>query len=247
MDDSAPSLACFFPCYNDANTIGSLVAAADAVAQEFTPDYEIIVIDDGSLDSSREILVKLQEKYTRLRLVFHEKNKGYGGALQSGFRNTTKDLVFYTDGDGQYDVLELRKFLKVMQEGVDVVNGYKISRSDPLHRKIIGTVYLRLMRLLFNFKVRDVDCDFRLIRRKALDQFSLNHTSGVICIELVKKLELTECHFVDFPVNHYHRTYGKSQFFNFRRLFRTGINIFRLWIEVIFRPNISKLFLKFKG
>jgi glycosyltransferase involved in cell wall biosynthesis len=242
MDSSVPSLTCFFPCYNDAYTIGSLIAAADTVAQEFTSNYEIIVIDDGSSDSSRELLVQLKKKYPQLKLVFHEKNKGYGGALQSGFRSATKDLVFYTDGDGQYDVLELRKFLKVMQDGVDVVNGYKISRSDPLHRIIIGTVYLNLMRLLFNFKVRDVDCDFRLIRREVLDQLLLHHTSGVICIELVKKLELAGCPFVDFPVHHYHRTHGKSQFFNFKRLFRTGMNIFRLWIEVIFKPNFRKLF-----
>jgi len=232
-----PSLSVFFPCYNDAGTIGSLVAQADAVAQEFTDDYEIIVVDDGSRDSSRELLVSLQARYPRLKLVFHEANRGYGGALQSGFRAASKDYVFYTDGDGQYDVFELRRFLPIMQEGVDVVNGYKIARSDPLHRILIGVTYMRLMRLLFNFHVRDVDCDFRLIRREAVQSIHLEHTSGVICLELVKKLELAGYRFVEFPVHHYHRTYGRSQFFNFRRLFVTGVNIFRLWWRLMIRRN----------
>jgi glycosyltransferase involved in cell wall biosynthesis len=169
--------------------------------------------------------------------VFHEKNRGYGTALQSGFSHATKELVFYTDGDGQYDVFELRKLLPIMQDGIDVVNGYKIVRSDPLHRIIIGTVYLWLMRLLFNFHVRDVDCDFRLIRRRVFDHIRLEHTSGVICLELVKKLEMAGYRFVEFPVHHYHRPVGQSQFFNLRRLFETGINILYLWWHLVLRKD----------
>jgi len=98
-----------------------------------------------------------------------------------------KIWCFYTDGDGQYDLFEFSKLIPVMQDGVDIVNGYKIDRSDPLHRKIIWAIYLRLMRLLFNFHVRDVDCDFRLIRSEIFRHVQLYHTSGVICLELVKK------------------------------------------------------------
>lgn len=234
------SLSVFFPCYNDAGTIATLVAAADIVAGEFTDDYEILVIDDGSTDGSRELLVALKDKYQRLKLIFHKKNMGYGASLRSGFMNSSKDLVFYTDGDGQYDVFELRKFFKVMQDGVDIVNGYKIGRHDPLNRVIIGKVYLRLMRLLFNFHVRDVDCDFRLIRRKVFEHIKLYHNSGVICLELVKKLELAGYRFVDFPVHHYHRIYGRSQFFNFKRLFKTAINIMRLWYEILIRRDTPR-------
>jgi glycosyltransferase involved in cell wall biosynthesis len=226
------SLTIFFPCFNDAATIGSLVAGAHVVGTESGRDFEILVIDDGSTDNSREILDSLREKYPELNVVYHGTNRGYGAALRSGFSGATKDLVFYTDGDGQYDVLELKKFLPVLQEGVDVVNGYKIARSDPFHRVVIGKTYVVLMRVLFRFRVRDVDCDFRLIRRSALASVSLKHSSGVICLELVRKLELAGFRFVDFPVHHYHRVHGRSQFFNFRRLFVTGLNILRLWWEL---------------
>ena len=232
MSESPESLTIFFPCFNDAGTIGSLVAGAHVVGRDSGRDFEILVIDDGSKDNSAAILESLKEKYPELVVVYHSTNRGYGAALRSGFANATKDLVFYTDGDGQYDVLELKKFLPVLQEGVDVVNGYKIARSDPFHRVVIGKTYLVLMRVLFRFRVRDVDCDFRLIRRSALESVSLKHSSGVICLELVRKLELAGFRFVDFPVHHYHRAYGRSQFFNFPRLFVTGVNILRLWWEL---------------
>jgi glycosyltransferase involved in cell wall biosynthesis len=228
----AESLTIFFPCFNDAGTIGSLVAGAHVVGRESGRNVEILVVDDGSCDNSAEILAELGSRYPELRVVRHATNRGYGAALRSGFAAATKDLVFYTDGDGQYDVLELKKLLPVLQEGVDVVNGYKIARSDPWHRIVIGKLYVFLMRILFQFRVRDVDCDFRLMRRSALGTITLKHSSGVICLELVKKLERAGFRFADFPVHHYHRVHGRSQFFNFRRLFVTGVNILRLWWEL---------------
>ena len=240
MAAAPESLTMFFPCFNDAATIGSLVAGAHVVGTESGRVFEILVVDDGSKDNSAAILEALKEKYPELRVVSHGVNRGYGAALRSGFSGATKDLVFYTDGDGQYDVLELKRFLPVLQEGVDVVNGYKIARSDPFHRIVIGKIYLALMRMLFQFHVRDVDCDFRLIRRSALDAIALKHSSGVICLELVKKLELAGFRFVDFPVHHYHRVAGKSQFFNFRRLFATGVNILRLWWEIQVRRDTPR-------
>ena len=242
MKEKQPSLSCFFPCYNDACTIGGLVAVADRVAQAYTDEYEIIVVDDGSSDRSREVLIALKAKYPMLKLVFHNRNRGYGGALQSGLCAATGDLVFYTDGDGQYDVRELRKLLEAMRADVDVVNGYKIARSDPFHRVVIGKLYLQVMRMLFRFQVRDVDCDFRLMRRQVLDCISLTRTSGVICVELVKKLELAGARFVNVPVGHHPRRYGRSQFFHLGRVFRTGIDVLRLWGHIVLIPCILRLF-----
>ncbi|OGX44428.1 MAG: glycosyl transferase [Omnitrophica WOR_2 bacterium RIFCSPLOWO2_02_FULL_63_16] len=231
------SLTIFFPCYNDAGTIGTLVVAATLVAGEFTDDYEILVVDDGSTDRSVELLQQLQKDYARLRLVCHPTNQGYGAALRTGFAQATKDLIFYTDGDGQYDVLELRALLPLLQEGVDVVNGYKIVRSDPWYRVAIGWTYLQLMRRLFQFQVRDVDCDFRLIRRRVFERITLHHPSGVICLELIKKLERAGCRFAEVPVHHYHRLHGRSQFFNLRHLVVTGVDLLKLWWELNVRPH----------
>jgi glycosyltransferase involved in cell wall biosynthesis len=224
-----PSLSCFFPCYNDAFSIAPLVANANAVAAAFTDDYEIIVIDDGSRDHSREVLRDLAETYPHLKLIFHDQNRGYGGALQSGFKAATKEWVFYTDGDGQYDVWELRNLLAEIQADVDVVNGYKVTRSDAWYRLLIGKMYLGGMRLLFGFRVRDVDCDFRLIRKSVLDRIALRHTSGVICVELVVKLEQIGARFVNVPVHHYERQHGSSQFFRWRHLMRTLVQVVALW------------------
>lgn len=235
-----PSLSIVFPCYNDAGTIASMVSAADEVAREASSDHEIIVVDDGSTDRSREILRSLARHYDALKLIFHERNTGYGGALRSGFAAASKDFVFYTDGDAQYDVFELRKLLPVLQDGVDVVNGYKIKRSDPWYRVALGSTYCELMRLLFQFGVRDVDCDFRLMRRSALQSIELKYDSGVICLELVKKLELAGYRFVDFPVHHYYRTHGRSQFFNVRRLARTAVGVLQLWWELMVRRKAAR-------
>src|SRR5206468_2025897 len=106
------------------------------------------------------------------------------------FSNCTKDIIFYTDGDAQYDVRELPLLLESLKEGVDWVNGYKISRSDPLHRKIIGRIYHWLVRIFFGVNLRDVDCDFRLIRRSVFDKVQLRSDSGVICVEMMKKFQM---------------------------------------------------------
>ena len=230
---SAPSISVFFPAYNDGGTIASLVVAADRTCRELTDDYEIIVVENGSSDYTVEVLEELTPQFEHLRAMTHREPLGYGGALKVGFAAATKELIFYTDGDGQYDPRELALLLPALQPGIDVVNGYKISRSDPIGRIIIGRLYHWAMKLLFGFKLRDVDCDFRLIRRSALDKITLTSDSGMICLELVKKLQDAGCRFAEVPVHHYHRAYGKSQFFNFPRLFKTAIDVAKLWVELV--------------
>lgn len=228
-----PSLSIFFPAYNDSGTIASLVITARATAQKLTDDFEVIVVNDGSADHTAEIADELAHTYPEVRVVHHPKNRGYGGALRSGFATSTKDLIFYTDGDAQYDPAELEALWPKMVAGVDIVNGYKISRSDPMHRIIIGRVYHHTVKLLFGLTVRDVDCDFRLIRRSVFDRVQLEHNSGVICLELMKKITDAGFRIAEVPVHHYHRAFGKSQFFNFRRLWHTAQDILKLWFKLV--------------
>ena len=245
---SKPGLSVFFPAYNDSGTIASLVITALQTARALTPDFEVIIVNDGSADATPRIADELARTYPEVRVVHHERNRGYGGALQSGFKAATRDLVFYTDGDAQYDPSEMTRLWDALDESVDLVNGYKISRSDPLHRIVIGRLYHHTVKLLFGLKVRDVDCDFRLLRRSIFKQVSLEKTSGVICLEMMKKIQDAGFRIAEVPVHHYHRAYGRSQFFNFGRLFKTALDVSRLWVALVVRrehlrrvpPTVSK-------
>ena len=228
-------LSVFFPAYNDSGTIASMVIRAVQAASELTPDYEVIVVNDGSADATPQILDELVRTYPQVRVIHHSKNRGYGGALQTGFRSATKEFVFYTDGDAQYDPAELADLWAKMTPDADLVNGYKISRSDPFHRIVIGRAYHHFVSLLFGLSVRDVDCDFRLMRRSIFETIDLEKTSGVICLEMMKKIEDAGFRIVEVPVHHYHRAFGKSQFFNFRRIAKTGVDVLRLWYELVIR------------
>ena len=229
---SKNGISVFFPAYNDGGTIASMVLSAILVLQSLTDDYEVIVVNDGSFDYTREILDELERRYQAVRIVHHEKNRGYGGALRTGFSEASKEFIFYTDGDAQYDVRDLPALWKEMDDGVDMVQGYKMGRSDPLHRVIIGRVYHWMANLAFGLHLKDVDCDFRLMRRSIFDKVRLNSDSGVICVEMMKKIKDGGFHINEVPVHHYHRAYGQSQFFNFRRILRVGRDLFKLWWEL---------------
>ncbi len=232
-----PGLSVFFPAYNDSGTIASLVISALQTARRLTPDFEVIVVDDGSADATAEICDELARTYPEVKVVHHGRNRGYGGALRSGFEAATRELVFYTDGDAQYDPAEMTRLWDALDENVDLVNGYKISRSDPFHRLVIGRVYHHTVRILFGLRVRDVDCDFRLLRRSIFDDVSLEKDSGVICLEMMKKIQDAGFHIAEVPVHHYHRAHGKSQFFNFGRLFKTAVDVAKLWVALVVRRD----------
>ena len=229
-----PSLSVFFPAYNDAPSLPGLVRKTFATLEAHVADYEVIVVDDGSRDGTAEVLEELRRQYSPwLRVVTHAHNRGYGGALRSGFAAAQKEFVFYTDGDGQYDVGELPRLLELVGPATGLVNGCKLERHDPLHRVWIGKVYNFCARLLFRIRIRDIDCDYRLIRRALLAKIHLTSTSGTICVELVRKLELSGCQVVEVGVHHYPRLHGRSQFFRMRSLAVTLLQLLRLWVRLV--------------
>lgn len=194
------------------------------------------MVNDGSQDDTGTVLAGLARQYgPRMRVITHPENRGYGGALKTGFESATKEYVFYTDGDGQYDVRELPKLWDLMKPGVGLVNGFKLERNDPWHRIFIGNAYNNFARLLFGIRIRDIDCDFRLMRRDLVQQIQLRSTSGTICVELVKKIELTGCGVAEVGVHHYPRLHGKSQFFRLKSLASTLLQLIRLWIRTVIR------------
>lgn len=232
-----PSISVFFPCYNDAETIGQLVLEAEAALQVLADDYQIVVVNDGSSDRSAEVLRELQTRVDRLEVVTHPKNRGYGGALRSGFSASTKDLVFYTDGDGQYDVKEMPLLVMLLSPDVDFVNGVKMTRQDPGYRVFAGNLHKFFTRWMFWLPVTDVDCDFRLIRRTILDRITLTSNSGSICSELVKKAERAGATFREVSVHHYARRSGGSQFFRPGRILKTYADLAALWVRLMIFPR----------
>ncbi|MGA2268695.1 MAG: glycosyltransferase family 2 protein [Bryobacteraceae bacterium] len=229
-----PSLSVFFPAYNDAPSLPALVRKTLATLERHVADYEVIVVNDGSRDGTAEVLEELRREHSPwLRVVTHAHNRGYGGALRSGFAAAQKDFVFYTDGDGQYDTGELPRLLELAGSATGLVNGYKLERHDSRHRVWIGNVYNFCARLLFRIRIRDIDCDYRLIRRALLEKIHLTSTSGTICVELVRKLELSGCEVMEIGVHHYPRVYGSSQFFRVRSLAITLWQLLRLWVRLV--------------
>jgi len=226
------SISVFFPVYNDEKTIPRIVTTIIPILESITKDYEIILVEDNSPDNSAEVVDTLAKEHKNLRVIHHKKNKGYGGALKSGIRNSTKDLIFYTDGDAQYDVREIAKLIRLIDH-VDVVNGYKIKRSDALYRKFFGGIYNIGARILFNIKLKDIDCDFRLFRRKIFKNIKLYSDTGVICVEMMKKIRQKGFRIKEIPVHHYPRPSGTSSFFNFKRIFGVLTKFGKLWIKLI--------------
>lgn len=225
------SVSVFFPCYNDERTIGELVRIVDALLKKRNAPYEIIVVNDGSTDNSATVLRNVKKEVPRLRMITHQRNQGYGAALRDGFRAAKFDLVFYTDGDGQYDIRELELLFPLMTPDIDVVNGIKMERNDPWIRIAAGKGYNFFVRNLFGIKIFDIDCDFRLIRRKVLENITLTSRSGAICVELIKKLQDQGARFREVTVHHYDRKHGRSQFFKPARIVYTMVELAKFWID----------------
>lgn len=230
-------ISAFFPCYNDSSTLQALIEEALGVLGAITSEYEVIIVDDGSSDSSGAVIDSLAASCERVRVVRHDRNRGYGAALRSGIKTSTMEWVFYTDSDGQYDVGDLLR-LHRLSGTADVVNGYKRSRSDPWYRVFLGAAYNAVIRLIFAIPIRDTDCDFRLMRGELVRGLDLRSEGGAICVELVKGLQAAEATFAEMPVEHYPREEGKSQFFRLKNLVVMGGELASLWWRLLKRGEV---------
>lgn len=228
------SISAFFPCYNDAATVRKVVEKALKTLPQLTEDFEVIIVDDGSEDQSSQIADELAARYPQVKAVHHEHNRGYGGALQTGIKTSTKKWVFYTDSDGQYDVEDLLE-LHPLSGRADVINGYKTGRHDPWYRIVLGSTYNFLIHRIFAIPIRDVDCDFRLMRGDLARSLNLRSEGGAICVEMIKGFQVAGANFAEVPVGHHAREVGKSQFFKPKNLVVMVGELLSLWWKVVIR------------
>jgi glycosyltransferase involved in cell wall biosynthesis len=206
-------LSFFFPAFDEEVTVRPTVEAALDILPSLADEVEIVIVDDGSRDSTPRLADDLAARYAQVRVVHHPTNRGVAAAMRSGFEAATKPYVFYTDGDRQFDLGELRRLVEVL-DGTDVVIGYRIKRQDPAHRRIIAGVYNVLVRVLFRVGWRDVDCAFKLFRRDVFERVPLStvRSNGAVFFpELLIALHLGGVRIREVGVQHYPRRAGRAK------------------------------------
>jgi glycosyltransferase involved in cell wall biosynthesis len=221
------SITVFFPCYNEQDNVRRVVERAIAVLDGLGADYEILVVDDGSSDATGRIADEVAAGHSTVRVIHHPRNLGYGAALQSGLRAATKTLVFYTDGDGQFDLAELPPLLPLI-ERYDIVACYRMNRRDNIVRKFNGWAWTTLVRYAFSLKVRDVDCAFKLYRRSILDDIKMESTGALISTEILARAVRKGYTMTQRPVHHYPRTAGRQTGASPRVILRAFRELWRL-------------------
>lgn len=221
------SISVFFPCYNEQENITGVVEQALTVLQDINADFEVIIVNDGSSDSTGRIADEIATKNNRVKVVHHHKNLGYGAALQSGFKVATRNLVFYTDGDGQFDINEMPPLLPLMKH-YDIVSCYRLNRRDSIVRRINGWCWTKLVCFLFDISVQDIDCAFKLFKHEIFDKIKMSSTGALIDAEVLARAVRNGYSITQKGVHHYPRKAGKQTGANLKVILRAFKELFKL-------------------
>lgn len=225
-------LSVFFPCHNEQANVEPLVRKALAVLPTISDDYEVIVVNDGSTDETGAVADRLTAEIPQVRVVHHEKNKGYGGALQSGFHAATKDYVFYTDGDGQFDLGELPEIVPLV-EHADIVTCYRLNRTESFVRRFNGHAWTWLVNRLFKLQLRDIDCAFKLYKREIFDKIEMHSLGALIDTEILARAHNAGYAMIQKGVHHYPRTAGQSSGASIKVILRAFKELFQLRNQIM--------------
>ena len=222
------SLSIFFPAYNEEGNITTTIIDARNSAQKYSADYEIIVVNDGSTDRTVEVVKELQRLDSKIKLISHNTNRGYGAAVKTGLSACQKDWIFFTDSDGQFHYDELLKFVTA-SKNADMIIGYRQKRMDPFHRVFVAQVLLKIWNfLLFGLTVRDVDCAYKLFKKEVRDSIKLETESAITVTELLVKAKSLGYRIVQLPVTHYARKFGEQTGGNWQVIAKAARESFQL-------------------
>jgi glycosyltransferase involved in cell wall biosynthesis len=233
------SLTVFFPVHDEVDNLESQVREFSLMLPRLTQNPELIVVDDGSRDGSGPLADRLAEEIPFLRVVHHPSNRGYGAALRSGFLEARGDLVFYTDGDGQFNSNELQDILPLI-EHADVVSCYRRRRGDPWYRLLNAKLFELVVSVGFGLKVKDPDCAFKIYRREVLDRITMASDGAMIDVEMLLQAQRAGFTIVQPGVTHLPRQTGASSGADIRVILKASREIFHLWRRVggRFNPRI---------
>jgi glycosyltransferase involved in cell wall biosynthesis len=231
----ARSLSIVIPAYNEEENVASAVERVAQVAQTLGIEYEIIVVNDGSRDRTGDIVRELQTRVPHIKLVEHFPNRGYGGSLKAGFAAAKCDWVAFVPSDNQFDFREISLLLARSAEA-DVISGYRANRQDPFIRKLNALGWNSVVRLLFGYLSRDIDCGFKLFRRELLDHIHIESNGAMIDTEFLAGARARGYRIADVPVTHLPRQAGHPTGANVRvilKAFRDLVRFrLRLWREL---------------
>lgn len=226
-----PSLSFVFPVFDEEHNIGQVIESAREIGEDLESDFEVIIVDDGSRDSSPHIISRWMRRDARIRGVRHTRNTGYGAALRSGLAEARGDLVFFSDSDLQFDLAEIRSLLAHTRD-FDIVAGYRFPRRDPWHRIAIARLWGTLIQILFGLKVRDIDCAFKLFHRRVIDNISLASVGAFINTELLVRASAAGFRIREVPVTHRRRQHGSQTGARPRVLVRAALELSSLYREL---------------
>jgi glycosyltransferase involved in cell wall biosynthesis len=225
---SGKSLSLFFPAHNEIENLECLIENAVLLCPELSDEYEILIIDDGSTDGTSELADRLAALHAHVRVIHHTVNRGYGGALQSGFRGATKDLVFYTDADGQFELSALKEVLPLIDRA-DIVTCFREDRQDPWHRSFNTWLFEKAVFLGFGLRVKDPDCAFKIYRREVLDAITLTSEGAMIDVEMLLQAQRAGFRIVQCGVRHLPRKAGVPSGANIHVILRAMREMWRLF------------------
>lgn len=221
-------LSVVLPAYNEEAVIAQTVAACEETLAHLAPDYEIVVVDDGSHDRTGQIADELAAANPHVRVVHNRQNRGYGGALIAGFDAASKELAFFMDADGQFDIRDIAKLIVQREQGHRVVLGYREHRQDPFIRLVNAWGWNLLVSLLFGLRVRDVDCAFKLFDTELVRLCDIHANGAMVNTELLVKLKKIGIGFVEVPVGHYPRQHGSATGANLKVIVHAFRELLRL-------------------
>ncbi|MCM8774754.1 MAG: glycosyltransferase family 2 protein [Candidatus Omnitrophica bacterium] len=228
--DQLAEISAFFPAYNEERNLSRMVTALRQVLSEVSRRYEIIIVDDGSADGTKALAEKLALQYPEVRVVHHPKNLGYGAAIRSGIRASRYSVIFFTDGDCQFDVREICQLLPHIHS-YDIVTGYRQKRADPFARWLYSRGWNLAIRLLLGVKVKDLNCAFKMFKAEGVKTLPLKSTGALINAEILYYAQKKGLHVCEVPVRHYPRPAGNQTGGNPRVILRAFRELFQLLLN----------------